>query len=828
MKRFFSVLVIIALLMTVIASLPISVSAESLYIRKIVSVVYDDSGSMSNNKSINWAYANYALQSFCGLLNSDDQLYVTYMSDVEKNPNLDPPGMDLGASKVQESVDSIREHVKSGGTPYKSIDVAFKKLKSTVDTNVNTQYWLVVITDGAFQASDGSNVPESELSEKLKECVNTQMPNGSTPQVSYLAIGSDATMPAKDERSGLFVYKSSGSTDIIKTMSEIADKVSGRSRLSKNDIVKKDSKTVEIKSTVPLLNIAVLSQKTTAKIVSVSGQSDNLSIVKSASIKYPEKSGRVTDETLVGGTCLINNSSNNIPSGTYQIKFDNDVDIDNIVVMFEPALEIRMSVKLNGAELKDLSELTSSHESDKVEVSCKLYEIGTNNEISSSLLPPDTVYELKILENGNAVKSCNTIEMKLPVYELQNTKTEITATVHIKGFNPIVLTTGEFTPVKKIKYTVDAQMPDNFSMTMAQLKSNTEKIYFTIYADGVAVDQDTAKALPFSIDTNMPGKVEYESDGRISFLPVYQDPVTAIPTGDVEITGALPNIASKTVTIYIKPLEYLIKVVDDGEQSIIRTQFAGNEAGIRFEVFVDDEKLDKKALELATIQYNLNDKYDDKVQLEPVIEEDGTVKVTPKCDIWSWWAAYAIPTGSMEITASYNNSSDTGRINITRDAKSEFIWNWLIPFLILVFILGQIFKYRFKYSYKIHYNSGSSSGSSSNITGPRNGWNTSSLFTLTALIPFMPDVKSVNGAKFYAKGFFWNAIVIKVKPKQYPEYSGTLNGGLNEMESVRFSKHDITEFENGEKNRAMIPGNALVTSGDRNYGVCQIYLYSEK
>ena len=45
--------------------------------RKIVSVVYDDSGSMDGDK---WAYANYAMQSFCGMLNSDDQLFITYMS----------------------------------------------------------------------------------------------------------------------------------------------------------------------------------------------------------------------------------------------------------------------------------------------------------------------------------------------------------------------------------------------------------------------------------------------------------------------------------------------------------------------------------------------------------------------------------------------------------------------------------------------------------------------------------------------------------------------------------------------------------------------------
>lgn len=825
MKRTVTFLLAIAVICSsLFICLPFTVSAESLYIRKIVSVVYDDSGSMSSGGCVNWAYANYALQSFCGLLNSDDQLYITYMSEAEKNSNLNPPGIDLSASKVQNSVDSIRQHVQYGNTPYSSIDIAFKKLQSTKDSNVNTQYWLVIITDGEFQSS-GGNVSEVELNGKLNTYIQTQMPNGSTPQISYLAIGSNVTKPTKNENAGLFVYESSGASDIIKTMSQIADKVSGRSRLSASEIVKKNAKTVEISSAVPLLNIAVLAQNTTARISSVTGNGISLSVAKSANIMYPERSGWVTDDTLTGGTFLINNADKNIPAGTYQIEFNSDISLDNVVIMFEPALEIRMSVKINGIEIDDLSKLAQTHESDKAEISCKLYEIGTNNEISPSLLPPDTVYKLSMTEGGKEVQVCTTTEMKLPSTELHNAKTEISASVHIKGFNPITLSSGEFTPSKAVNYSIDVEAPTNFSMTMSELKSNTQKIFFVIYADGIPVDTETAKSLPFSIDTKMPGKIEYESDGKVSFLPMYQDPVTAIPTGDVDITGTLTNIASKTATIHIKPIEYLIKVVGSETPSVNRTELDNNTVGVQFEVFVDGERLDKEAVEAADIEYSLNDKYADKIVLDTRIEDDGTITVIPICDKWSWIAAYSVPTGTMEITATTNGSSDTGKINVTKDVTSELIWNWLVPILILLLILGEIFKHRFKYSSKIHYNHGESAGST--ITGPIAGWNTSGLFTFMAFIPFLPDVKSVNGAKFYAKGFFWNSSVISVKTSQHPQFSGTMDGGLNELESVRFNKNEINEFEEGEKSRDMIPGNVLVTSGDRNYRSCQIYLYSD-
>ena len=75
MKKIISVIFILTIILNMALGLSLSASAESLYIRKIVSVVYDDSGSMEGDK---WANANYAMQTFCGMLNSEDQLYITY------------------------------------------------------------------------------------------------------------------------------------------------------------------------------------------------------------------------------------------------------------------------------------------------------------------------------------------------------------------------------------------------------------------------------------------------------------------------------------------------------------------------------------------------------------------------------------------------------------------------------------------------------------------------------------------------------------------------------------------------------------------------------
>lgn len=200
MKKLLSTLLAIIFVLSVMLSLPISVSAESLYIRKIVSVVYDDSRSMDGNK---WAYANYTMQTFCGMLNSEDQLFITYMSHSQQNTNYNPEKIDLSAGGIQNSVDSIRKHTDSGSTPYSAVETAYNKLKSVNDSNPNTQYWLVVITDVAFDKcnSMSNDKKKSFLNENFKDYTESVMPNGTNPQVTFLGIG-EVVSPDEDQSKG--------------------------------------------------------------------------------------------------------------------------------------------------------------------------------------------------------------------------------------------------------------------------------------------------------------------------------------------------------------------------------------------------------------------------------------------------------------------------------------------------------------------------------------------------------------------------------------------------------------------------------------------------
>ena len=202
MKRIATLLLAVLMVASIVAGMILPVAADSMYIRKIVSVVYDDSGSMSGDK---WAYANYAMQTFCGMLNSEDQLFVTYMSHTLKYSNYDPEKVDLSAGGIQNSVDKIRGHRDSDSTPYKAVKIAYDKLKSVKDSNPNTQYWLVVITDGAFDECGSGSSAKRYLNQEFGKYTDSVMPNGTNPQVTFMGIGG-VVMPDQNEKEGIFIY----------------------------------------------------------------------------------------------------------------------------------------------------------------------------------------------------------------------------------------------------------------------------------------------------------------------------------------------------------------------------------------------------------------------------------------------------------------------------------------------------------------------------------------------------------------------------------------------------------------------------------------------
>jgi len=123
-KKYTRYLSVVLLAIIVLLTLPLTTNAESLRCKKIISVVYDDSGSMSGN---NEAYANYSMQTFAAMVNKGDELYITYMSDCMNSRRID-------TSDLLNAVGNIRNHASNGNTPYEAVETAMNRLKQSHNT----------------------------------------------------------------------------------------------------------------------------------------------------------------------------------------------------------------------------------------------------------------------------------------------------------------------------------------------------------------------------------------------------------------------------------------------------------------------------------------------------------------------------------------------------------------------------------------------------------------------------------------------------------------------------------------------------------------------
>jgi len=696
MKRLFSIVLAIAMLVTALPGLSLLASAESLYIRKIVSVVYDDSGSMKGNK---WAYANYAMQAFCGMLNSEDQLYITYMSRSKKS-SYDPNKVDLSAGGIQNSVDEIRTHKDSSSTPYGAVEMAYNKLKSVNDSNPNTQYWLVVITDGAFDecSSMNSSKKKSFLNENFRKYAESVMPNGTNPQVTFLGIGG-VVAPDEDLEKGIYTYSASDAGGIIDAMSQMADRISGRTRLQKSAITKINDNTIQVSSTIPLLNIAVFAQGVDAKITGVTASGGkSIPISRKATLQYPGIS------ELVGGAYLVGDSQNVIAAGTYNITFDKAVELEDVIILFEPALEMRMTITLNGQKITDLKELENAMENDKVSVSCKIYEMGTDVEVDPALLPPGTKYEITVREQGQVVERISGEDMKLTDYVLKNVETQITAAAIIEGFNPIDYS-AKFTPTKyvpRVVYTITPSYgSDVKSIKFDKIANNKDlTICFTVFADGVAMTDPTAvmalnPAITVSPQGN-DGSITYSNDGKIVFTPNAASVTTSNEGSfDVEVVCTLGNGTSASAIYTVLLAEYQVVPID-GTQAVKKTELFGNTVGVSFYITKDGVKMGKEAVE-KHIAVLLNEEFAD-LKNDISVAADGTITVIPYSEeehtltFWSWWFNWAyyfgLPDQDAVVTLNHAFGTADAVIDVVDEDTKYLILNVWLPLILETIVLG--------------------------------------------------------------------------------------------------------------------------------------------
>ncbi|WP_020061923.1 vWA domain-containing protein [Bacillus sp. 123MFChir2] len=499
--------------------------------QRVVSLVYDDSGSMRNNDR--WKYTNYALQSLIALLDEKDTFSYVPMSHPAEEISVS-----LGNSKRQGEINKIQTWNEQANTPFQSVETAIQSMKREVQVNANREFWLIVLTDGAFNELEKQDESEkkriSETLSKFKKEMEakkvslhavliTMEENLGTQEQTQMNIFKEIW---KQQTKGI-VLPTSGEDGVIHSVNQAAAFIANRDPFSsveeavKTNIVENK---IEITTPFPLKRITLVdqsSQKVPYRIQNIKG---SLQLQSKFSIQAPAGMG------LYGGITQIMSKNNAvIEPGAYIVDIDQVVAKENMKVLVEPALDYTIS----------------TYEKEKKKKTEQFYEGQTVIiEAKPTNVPVDASYFTAQIEiNGQMYTMKWNGERKVFYYETKIEKESIRGNVHmnIKGF---YRQTKEFyiQSVPKPKLSLQV-VTTNYTEKVTNLKESAPFIIQPLLNDK-AMSEAEVKELLKTATVSFHKSINYEIKQHRNQLYVYPRPYYSntfnfTDTGTVEATITL-------------------------------------------------------------------------------------------------------------------------------------------------------------------------------------------------------------------------------------------------------------------------------------------------
>ena len=312
---------------------------------RVVSLVYDDSGSMRNNDR--WKYANYALQSLVALLDEKDTFSYVPMS----KPN-DPLNISLTKDKRQTEIEGIGAWKTYLNTPFSAVETAMQSIKKEADIDGKREFWLIVLTDGAFNDLEKDKVGGKEqITQKLAQFKKDMDAKKISLHPILITMEEDL---GQQEKAQLNTFKeiwkkeingvtmpSSGEDGIVKSVNQVAALVANRDPFSSVESIVKTKvvgKKVEITTPFPLKRMTLVRQSPSLPDYQVTQISKPLQLQSSFSIHAPGEA------KLFGNIVHISTENEEvIKPGTYTIEVDRDIEKEGLQVLVEPALNYTVS-----------------------------------------------------------------------------------------------------------------------------------------------------------------------------------------------------------------------------------------------------------------------------------------------------------------------------------------------------------------------------------------------------------------------------------------------------------------------------------------------------
>lgn len=421
MKRFkkpLATLLALLCLLTNVLIVPLAAAGSSSTSgapqKKVVSVLYDNSTSMNMYEDeYRYQYARYAIQMLVGLLGPDDKLVINPMNDLDdyNNPISSTKHhvvVELDTDKATRTAEIERILDKKtsntflakpplGLTPPDGLQYAVKELtdagmKKTANLEVgevsDTQYWLIILTDGPF---DDKKEGKKVIASGTYNLIQPEIDGYSSLQTVYLAFGqdkkfdsitSDLEKLAKEQPFTWYHAPTSG--EFLQAMEDVANQITGRYTLPSDQYTSTGTEvTIDLnKVDYTVSNISVFGQNCDAELKSATLDGKALDITQKCVIT-PDQELKDNTDIKKNGFSAVVKTNGYLTKGVLKLTFT--APVNNLAVLVEPALRLEAHLEYQtGGQWTEADVATVCGQckpNDTVRVGYRVYDRATDQEI---------------------------------------------------------------------------------------------------------------------------------------------------------------------------------------------------------------------------------------------------------------------------------------------------------------------------------------------------------------------------------------------------------------------------------------------------------------
>ena len=585
-RRFITLFTVVCLLFSFV-SLPVSAAdpSDARFTKKIVSVLFDNSGSMETNNRDK--YALYSLQTLMSLLNSEDSLSIVPMNGYSPI-EIDLSSSDRNAQVEKALNETFLKNDPDGGTPHSSIgratnELIAKGLKSKnelMNEDSGNEYWLVILTDGIF-----GGIPEGDAV-ATAQCIEGYIAEYPSLNTIYLGFvdAVDLTGSSLCDSYKFTPHIAKDTNSIINVMRDIANLLSGRFTMP-DSVYSVNGNTVTVdlnKYEYSLKSISVIAQNCGAAITSAKYNSNSVTPSQPCILK-PDKI-----LNIAAGYSAVLKAEPYFSGGTITMEFSAPVDAEMLSILAEPALSISAYIECKDGDTYkrvDPQYISANmHPGDMIRIGYEVTEMSSGSPIDISKLFGKA--ESKVIYANNSYSCIEDFPLVLGT-------NNIGVTVSVMD--------GKFVMHDSIKCVVEED-PTHFRIEATFddiIKSNPPKTrsVYTVFSNNVPLTKSEIEAYGIEITlkdasgADIPFEQTIGSDGRITVTADISSYGYGVYSEYIKVTSPAGIFREHTHSSNYYPTSIDVKLIAGDGMTMKESELSKGYGEIKFELTADGKPL---------------------------------------------------------------------------------------------------------------------------------------------------------------------------------------------------------------------------------------------